>query len=821
MSRYRSEIIVSIFLIVVTLAPYWQVRNYDFTNYDDDDYVTHNSHVRQGWTWKGFSWAFRTELHGHWHPVTWLSHMTDCQLFGVNSGAHHLSSVFIHIMNTLLLFLVLRRMTGALLRSGFVAALFAVHPAHVEAVAWVADRKDILCALFWILTMWAYIRYVDRPRLSRYLPVVLAFILGLMSKLMVVTLPLILLLLDYWPLGRVQFRPWRKSQGPKNRESLNYGVQRVSTLRLVGEKLILLVFAGGVVLVTMFAREQTFGEDTIARQYQGARVPIALKLLSETRRPGRAADYYLTYIRRAFCPYDLATPYARPDEPQFWQVVRALLVLAFISFFVVWWGRRYPYLLIGWLWYLITLSPVVGVVKLGPQLAADRYTYLPYIGLFIMVAWGVPDLFRGWRHRQLWIGVPGGLVLLSFTISAWVQVGYWKNSKTLFQRAINVTDGNWLAHNNLGAALEREGHWEEAVYHYSKALRAAGPLNQEILVNMGIVRMRQGKLDEAIEDFSKALRTKPTLVEGHINLGVALARQGRVDEAMEEYSVALRLSPNSWIAHDNLGKLLEKEGKVEEAINQYSAMLRIRPDNAEIRFRLGVVLAGQGRVDEAIRYFSEAIRLAPDYAEAHNNLGVILEAQGDFDKALYHYSEALRSDPDNPGAHFNMGVALERQGRFEEAIRHLSEVVRIEPESARAHEKLGIALSRQGKNEEAVAHFLKALRIRPEDAETHNKLGIALLRLGQDKEAIRHFSEAIRINPDYAEAHNNMGAALAKQGRFEEAASHYSEALRIEPDDAAVHENLGDVLAKLGRIKEATIHFDEAIRIKRNAKKTP
>jgi len=807
---------------MITLAPYWQVRNHEFINYDDDDYVTHNSAVRSGWTWKSLSYALKSRMHGHWHPVTWLSHMTDCQFFGLNSGWHHMSSVFIHIVTTLLLFLILKRMTGALLRSAFVAALFAIHPAHVESVAWVSDRKDILSTLFWMLAMWAYIHYVDRPRFGRYLLVVVAFVLGMMAKPMVVTLPVVLLVMDYWPLGRLQLWPSKGNRRPKSGESLNTEEQSVSARRLVGEKLLLLVFAGVFVLATMFARHQTFGRENIERQYEGGRLPAALELLPTKHQIALPLVNYMAYIRKMLWPHDLATPYPKDREGHLkpWKIGGGSLLLVCISFFVVWRGRRYPYLPAGWLWYLVTFLPVIGVVKMGPQMMADRYTYLPFIGLFIIVAWGAPDLMGGWRYRRILLGISGGLLLLYLMLCTWVQVGYWKNSKTLFQHAVDVTDANWLAHNNLGAYLEREGCLEEALYHYSEAFLAA-PEIEETLVNVGIVCMRQGKVDEALAYFSEAIRNKPKFVEGHINMGTALAKQGRIDEALEQYYEALRLSPDSLITHKNLGMLLAKQGKVVEAMSHYSEMLRIGPDYAEGHFHLGVALAGQGRVDEAIHHFSEALQIKPDDAEAHNNLGVILEGQGDVDGAISHYSEALRVDSDNAGAHFNLGVALDRQGRVKEAIWHFSEVVRIEPESARAHKKLGIALSKQGQFKEAAGHFLEALRIRPDDAEAHNKLGIALVRQGQGNEAINHFSEAIQIRPDYAGAHNNLGAALAKQGRFSEAVSHYSEALKIKPDDASVHENLGDALAKQGRIKEATAHFDEALKIKRNSERTP
>lgn len=772
MSRYRSEIIVSFLLIIMTLAPYWQARNHEFINYDDDDYVTNNERVKAGWTWESLSWAFTTRVHKHWHPLTWVSHMTDCQFFGLNPAGHHLTSVFLHLLNTLLLFLILRRMTGALWRSAVVAALFAIHPLHVESVTWVADRKDLLSATFMVLAIWAYAYYSERPGFGRYLLILTAFVLGLMAKPMVVTLPFVLLLMDYWPLDRLQ--PG-KGPSPQRHESLKFRYQKSPVRRLVWEKLLIFVIMAAFAMTAI-----------VARQQQGKLMLALIELWPKVSDIPNAFLNYAIYIGKMLWPLNLATPYPQRHMPPVWQLVGAALLLICISFLVFWKGRRHRYLLVGWLWYLVTLLPVAGVIRRAPHNVADRYTYLPLVGLFIMIAWGVPHLVAGWRSRRLVLGILTGTLFLCLTVLTWLQVRYWKDSVTLFEHVVSITADNVLAHNNLAVALEMQGRFDEAVSHYSEALRL-DPKIAKLRNNLGAVLIKQHRFEEAVFHFSEALRIEPDYAEAHYNLGIATGEQGKAQEAVGHFSEALRIDPEYAAAHHRLGLILEEEGHFEEAIGHYSEAVRIRPNHAETHFDLGDALAKQGRIKEAEYHFSEAVRLSPDYAEAHNNLGVIREAQGRFEEAVGHYSQSLRIKPDHAGVHFNMGNALAAQGRLKEAIGHYSEAVRIDPDHAGAHNKLGIALAKQGRLNEAIGYF----------------------------------SEAVRIDPDHAGAHNNLGAALAKQGRLDEAVSHYREALRIRPDSAEIHNNLGDALAKQGRVEEATTHFSKALKIKRDSRNAP
>jgi tetratricopeptide (TPR) repeat protein len=572
MMRYRSEIIVSLFLIVSVFAVYWQVGNHEFIILDDDDYVTENRHVQAGWTMESLGWAFTTRFHRHWHPLTWLSHMTDSQLFGLDAGWHHLSSVFLHMTNSLLLFFVFRRMTGALFRSAFVAALFALHPLHVEPVAWVADRKDVLSAFFWMLTIWAYVRYAERRRVTRYALVFAAFILGLTAKSMVVTLPFVLLLMDYWPLGRFGSGQSPREGQPKKRQGLDARYQSRPSLHLVWEKALFFLIIGlcGVVTVLVFQSAISLN----VSEYWPTKIHMVNSPL-----------YYVSYIGKMFYPVNLATPYPDPHMVPVWQVGGAGLLLLGISFLVFWHRRRYPYLLVGWLWYLITLVPVIGLVRFGPHKLADRYTYIPLIGLFVILAWGVPDLVKGWRCRRMVLAMSTAMVLLGCMMGAWLQVRHWKDSISVFKRAVNVTADNAMAHNNLGVALSQKGHFKEAIHHYSEALRI-----------------------------------RPDHVKAHNNLGLRLAEQGRLTEAIHHYSEAIRIEPDYAEAHNNMGAGLAEQGRLEEAVKHFSEALKIKPGYAEAHNNMGAGLAEQGRLEEAVKHFSEALKIKPGYAEAHNNL---------------------------------------------------------------------------------------------------------------------------------------------------------------------------------------------------------
>ena len=609
----RRQLFIGLFLTVATLVVFWQAHDHAFIGYDDTKYVTANYYVQAGLTKEGLIWAFTTTHASNWHPLTWLSHMLDCQLYGLNPRGHHLTNVFFHLLNTLLLFLVLQRMTGVPWRSGLVAALFALHPLHVESVAWVAERKDVLSTFFLFLTLLSYIWYVARPGFYRYLLILLFFALGLMAKPMLVTLPFVLLLLDYWPLRRIKsFQLTRSDRAVTTRPSeLNS-----QTLRLIWEKIPFFLLATASSTVTFLV------------QARGGAV-ASLEVFPFETRLANALVSYVRYLGKMFWPQDLAVFYPHPGQSlPMWQAAGAGLLLLVISITVVRLGRRYPYLPVGWLWYVGTLVPVIGLVQVGAQAMADRYTYIPLIGLFIIIAWGVPDLLTKWRYQKVVCTLASGALLFVLIICTFIQLHHWQNATTLFEHALEVTTGNFVAHNNLGIELAAQGKFDEAIVHYSEALRIK-PSYAKAHCNLGDVLARLGKHQDAIWHYQRALQLKPNFAEAHNNLGVTLKQQGRLNEAFVHYSRAIQLKPEYAEAHNNLAGLLAAQGKLDEAIVHYSKALRIKPDYGNARVQLAIAFMRTGQTDKAIQQYRTALHFRPDWPEVLNNLAWIFATQKD------------------------------------------------------------------------------------------------------------------------------------------------------------------------------------------------
>ncbi len=716
--RKNPKVFLCLLLLVATFSVYWQVGNHDFINYDDPQYLTDNAQVQKGLTGEGFIWALTTNHAGNWHPLAWMSHMLDCELYGLNPRGHHLSNLLLHAANALLLFLIFDLMTGALWRSFFIAALFALHPLHVESVAWVAERKDVLCTLFWMLTLWAYNRYVTQPTINRYLLTLWLFALGLMAKPMLVTLPFVLLLLDYWPLGRMQFAQSGKTSGSQVIPSHRPPAPISSKLRLVLEKTPFFVLTAISSLVTFLVQQQS-GAAKSLEQY-----PLADRLAN-------ALVSYATYIAKMIWPRNLAVFYPHPGSSLTgWQVTAASLLLFGVSILVVRAARRYPYFLVGWFWYLGTLVPVIGLVQVGGQALADRYTYVPLIGLFVMIAWGVPEWLARFRHARILLPLSMVGVLLSLMITSWLQLAHWRNSVALYEHALMVTENNYLAHNNLGTVLEEDGNLKEAILHYSKAVRIK-PNYGDAHHNLGIALTRQGKFTEALNHYWQALRLDPDNAEIHLSLANALAERGKLQDAANHYSMALRLNPDHAIAHNNLGLIYTEQGKLKEAIFHFSQALRIKPSHADAHYNMAIALTKQGRLQEATRHYSEALRLNPDDAEAHNNLGNVFVRQGKLQDAINHYSEAVRIDPDFSEAYFNLGTVLARQGRSDEAISCFASALQGKPNFAEAHNSLGVLLAGKGRTDKAIYHFRQALQLEPNHLEVQSNLERALQAKGR------------------------------------------------------------------------------------------
>ena len=612
----KLDIFVCLLLFIATLAVYWQVGNYEFVNFDDDKYIIENFHVQKGLTRDSVIWAFTATHVSNWHPLTWLSHMLDFQLYGLNPSGHHLTNVFFHLVNTLLLFLVLKLMTGALWRSGLVAALFAVHPLHVESVVWVAERKDVLSTLFWMLTLWAYLGYTKRPGVKRYLVILLAFALGLMAKPMLVTLPFVLLLLDYWPLKRIELGQSAIGLPAASQPSTIANKPGAQAFRLLLEKTPMFVLAAVSSVVTFIVQKS--GGAVGALETYPFKIRMANALLS-----------YVIYLKKMIWPQNLAVFYPHPGQSlPMWQAAGAGLLLVVVSIAVIRAGRRYPYLPVGWLWYVGTLVPVIGLVQVGDQAMADRYTYVSLIGLFIVVAWGVPDVARSWRYGKSALALATGSLLVALMVSTSLQLKHWKNSLTLFDHALSVTDRNYLAHTNFGNVLAELGRVDEALFH-----------------------------------FTEAVKIRPSFSKAYNNLGNALARQGRDEEAIFHLTRALELEPDFPRAHNNLGNLFERQRKIEEAVFHYSMALELKPDFAEAYFNLGNLQARQGKMDQAISHFSSALQIKPDFAEAHNSLGVVLAYTGRLEEAIAHFTEALQIEPGFVRARTNLSTALRQAGK--------------------------------------------------------------------------------------------------------------------------------------------------------------
>ncbi len=665
----RLDISVMIALVLLTAAVYGQVIGHGFISYDDPDYVTDNFVVQKGLSWEGFRWAFTTVAAANWHPLTWLSHMLDVQLFGMKPGMHHLVSVTLHLLNTALLFLVFRQMTGALWRSAFVAALFALHPLHVESVTWIAERKDVLSTLFWILTMWAYVGYTKKPGLRGYLPVLLFFALGLLAKPMLVTLPLMLFLLDYWPLGRLKWKQetpsapaasmataerQSKKKRPLPREQKRPPSTKVagkwdSILPLVYEKMPLLALSAASSIITVYAQQK-------------AGAVTSLTHLPLIERVANAVVSYAAYLWKMVWPTGLAVFY--PIET--WPAVVVLASTCFLiaaSLAALRWAGAYPYLLVGWLWYLVTLLPVIGIIKVGNAAMADRYTYISLIGPFAAVSWGACDLAARWSRGRAALTAAGLLAVSALAVSTFIQAGYWKSGESLFRHAIAVTTNNYTMHSNLAATLIDEGRLDEALSHLETAARLK-PAFPDALCNLGILYMKQDRGDEAMRYFREALRYNPALVRALQGLALLQLQRGQANDAVESFQRALAGGGPDPQAYAGLADALAMTGRYEEALSNYGRALALKPDAAEIHYNAARVLIAMGRLDEAVGHLRQAVRIKPDYARAHNNLGSALLLQKNIDEAIQQFQEAVRIDPDYQIARANLKDAVAQKQRM-------------------------------------------------------------------------------------------------------------------------------------------------------------
>jgi Flp pilus assembly protein TadD len=613
----QKKLLITFILILLTLVIYWQVKDFNFAGYDDELYITDNAHVQTGLTFESIKWAFTTFHAGNWHPVTWLSHMLDIELYALNPMGHHWTNLQFHIANTLLLFFILFKMTGALWRSAFVAALFALHPLHVESVAWVAERKDVLSTFFGMLTILAYIRYVKKINLFRYSLVFIFLSLGLMAKPMLVTLPFVLLLLDFWPLERLKY----------------YSHDQSSKLfSLIYEKIPLFIPVAISSFLTILAQKEA------EALYTFEALPFATRIAN-------AFVSYAGYIIKTVWPQNLAVFYPHPfGTLSLLYVFLAVFAIAGISFFSIRSFKQHPYVAVGWFWYLGTLIPVIGLIQVGAQGMADRYTYIPLIGLFIIAAWGISDLLKKWHYNRIILVIFSIIIIFAFSTRSYFQIRHWENSTTVFKNAVKVTDNNWLAYSNLGLAL-----------------------------------MRDGKSNDAVFYFKKTLQIRPNFLKTLDNLGIVLCRLEKFEEALFYYSKALKIDPKHAGIHNNIANVLTALGKLEKAVQHYKKAILIDPEFAEAHYNIANVLVTQKELDKAILYYESAIKKDSEYSDAHYNLGCILLKKKECKKALAHFAQVIKIKPDYKQAYNHIGIILLQFGKINEAENFFSKAVQIDP----------------------------------------------------------------------------------------------------------------------------------------------
>ncbi len=716
----RAIGLISLLLVGVVGLVFHATLRHDFVNFDDDQYVYENAVVQGGLQPDGVKWAFTRRHSNNWHPLTWLSHMADCEMFGLNPAGHHAGNVALHAFNAVLLFLLMGKLTNDLWVGALAAAIFAVHPLRAESVAWIAERKDVLSGAFFLLTLLAYRHWVTRGKgFWRYALVLGLFTGGLLSKPMLVTLPLILLLLDFWPLQRLPDKLALAAVAP-----------------LLREKIPFFVLSAASCVATVIAQQEAVAS------FEG--LPLALRL-------GNAAMSVLVYLRQLFFPVGLAPYYPFPLPASVsWGGLLSALILAAITFGVVRLRRARPYLLFGWLWYLVMLLPVIGIVQVGEQAHADRYTYLPQIGIVLALV-----LFA----RDVWVARPalrwglGSLAVASLVDLALLtarQVSYWRDSRSLWERTLAVTQRNDLAH-----------------------------------LNLGHVFIQAGRPAEALEQFHHALRLRPRLAEAHNNIGTVLMEQGRNAEALAAFAAALQAKPHYAEANNNYATLLALAGRPAEARDHFLRALQSRPDYPEVYYNLGNLHAAQGRPDEAIVNYERAVRLRPRYAKAYYGWGAALVLQRQPAAAIAKFETALQLEPGFAEVHYNLGLVLVAQQRETEAIAHFERAGAIQPQFADAHYRLALTLHAQGQPAAAVAQYAKAIAANPAHAASHNNLAWTLATgadatLRDGRRALAHAEQAAQLTGHtQPQMLDTLAAAYAECRDFPAAVATIQQALEL------------------------------------------
>jgi len=648
--KYDAPVIYAV-LCIITLAVFMPVSRCDFISFDDPQYITANPKVSGGLSVENSRWAFTTGHASNWHPITWLSHMVDCEIFGINPGGHHITNLLLHIINTLLLFALLKKVTGKVWQSGFVAALFALHPMHVESVAWISERKDVLSTMFWLLATAGYIRYARKSSALWYIVTMLLFALGLMAKPMLVTLPFVFLLLDYWPLERFRTKNIHEES-----------VESKGLYGLIIEKVPFFILSAGSSVVTFMV------------QLSGG----AVEKMDVTPLKFRFANSivaYTKYIGKMFWPTDLAIFYPHPGKSlPLWQVGTSFLLLVTVSVLIIRYKDKYKYLPVGWLWYLGTLVPVIGMVQVGAQAMADRYSYVPFIGLFIIVSWLVPELLQKWKNRNILLGITSAVILCVLSVLTYFQVGYWQNSRILFEHTLKVTENNHIALSHVAESLRKDGRLDEAIELNRKGLQIQ-PGYFFAHIGLGRAFMEKKQFDKAIVHFTSALKERPDDFNILSCLGIAYGQRGDLDKAVVYFQKAVEVKPDSTQALDNLGHALARQGKFDESLVYLQKTVELDPDAHTSRYHLARVLAKKGKLKQSVEHYKNALQLKPDWPEVNNNLAWILVIYNQSE--IHNPAEAIKyaeiackiTNYNNPAFLDTLAACYGSAGQFDEAVK--------------------------------------------------------------------------------------------------------------------------------------------------------
>jgi len=616
-----NNLLICLFLITAILISYWPLMYNDFVEFDDQEYITENSNVQKDFSIKSIKWAFTTFHAANWHPVTWLSHMADYRLYGLNAKGHHITSLLLHILNTLLLFQILAKLTNSICKSALVAALFALHPLHVESVAWIAERKDVLSTFFGMLSIAAYIRYVNNLRMPYYFLTFLLLCIGLMAKPMLVTLPFILLLMDFWPLRRFIKTPFPYAK----KQSFN---------KLVYEKIPLFIPVIISCVLTFIAQHKAGAVKSLDIY------PFYIRLAN-------ALFAYVKYIYKAIWPDNLAFFYPHAyNYIAMWEIIGVIIVISLAVLISIHAADKHPYFLFGLFFYLITLIPVIGIIQVGSQSMADRYTYIPLTGIFIIIAWAASDFFAKFKYQNIVFTIFSCILIISCIGATNIQVRHWQNSLSLFKHALNVTSNNWKAHHGYGLALYNKNKVEEAIFHYKETIKI-NPYYARVYNSLGSAVFKKGNIEESIFHYKKALSLNPNSASIYNNLGTVLIKKGNINKAYNCFLKALEINPEKEQIHHNLANAFYVHRKYKKAIFHYKQAIKINPQYTTAHYNLGILFAKQKNIKKAAHHFLKTIKLKPDYYNAYNELGIIYAKQKKYETAKTFFLKAIQLEPDD------------------------------------------------------------------------------------------------------------------------------------------------------------------------------